>query len=128
MRNRVNIADYTALGICLSVVLDEFCAPAQGVAYGFRAQARIQQVGFRNSLVANSADFLFTGIGIAAGGPAGDEIGKAAPLIRAMSKAAAKRYGQRFLIGLGMSYVDLAMVGLNYAPNADPVFFTNGPS
>ena len=68
-RNRVSIADWSALAACITPGVDlAACGVAQGAAYAIRASARIQAEGFEKSLPDNLGDYIITAGGFAVGG------------------------------------------------------------
>jgi RHS repeat-associated protein len=60
MRNRVLLANAAAFGACVGSS-GALCGVALAGAYGVRAQSRIQEQGFEDSIAENAADAVFTG-------------------------------------------------------------------
>jgi hypothetical protein len=128
----VTIINYTALAICLTPGLDvAACAISQAVAYGFRAQARIQRYGFSRSLEANAADGLFTWMAIgtagalAEGEQEGSTVGSSSTYVS--SPGESFPIGGRFGLNVIGSQADLVQVAGNYLPGHDNIFFNSTP-
>jgi hypothetical protein len=131
-QHRVTIINYTALAICLTPGLDvAACAISQAVAYGFRAQARIQRYGFSRSLEANAADGLFTWMAIgtagalAEGEQEGSTVGSSSTYVS--SPGESFPIGGRFGLNVIGSQADLVQVAGNYLPGHDNIFFNSTP-
>ncbi len=114
MEHRVAIADYGALGVCLSVVLSDFCAPAQAAAYAIRVQYRIEKNGFKASMQANVADGVITAwsMGLGAAGDYGVEQGPELSFIRHIA------------INGAFSIPDFVNEIGGHLPGHDPVFYS----
>ena len=88
VRNRINIADWAAFGGCI-LLSPVVCGILQAADYGIRVQARVQQYGWRASMSANTADFIYTAAGVGVGGVIDSEIEREIPLVKNIGKARA---------------------------------------
>jgi hypothetical protein len=130
-QNRVNIANFGALAVCLSGVGTGLCAVAQGLAFIARSSARVHRFGFRGSLGANVADGVLTVSGIAVAGALGAGEGGDALMgssrVEVPSPAESFPIGGKYGLGVIGSTSDIVGTFGGYLPSHNQIFFNSSP-